>query len=273
MRSACYSNAMRFAFRFLLPLILMFPASAEAWGPKGHEIIARIAADNLTPAAHLRLSQILGGDAPALMVLNSNWADEIRNDRPQTAPWHFVNIEVGSQGYDPRRDCPKDNCVVRQIEREVGLLRDPRAPFAARQEALRFLIHFVGDLHQPLHASDRHDKGGNAFIVYEGRKRTNLHRVWDEDLVEALGPDPMADAADIETHLSPDDKAHIMSGSPATWASETFQLGAKEIYARLPASGPIRLPRDYASRERAVVRAQLARAGLRLAMLLNAIYR
>jgi len=138
---------------------------------------------------------------------------------------------------------------------------------------LLFLIHFVGDLHQPLHATDRHDKGGNGFIVYQGRKRSNLHRVWDEDLVEALGPDPMSDAADIEAGLSSDQIARIMPGTPADWANETFQLGSGEVYARLPAIGPVRLPRDYAARERKVVRQQLARAGLRLAMLLNAIYR
>ena len=264
---------MRGLLRALLLLILMFPASAHAWGPKGHEIIARIAADHLTPAAHMRLSQILGGDAPALMVVNSSWADEIRGDRPETASWHFVNIEVGSRGYDRRRDCPKDNCVVRQIEREAGLLRDPRAPFSVRRDTLLFLIHFVGDLHQPLHAVDRHDKGGNGFIVYQGRKRSNLHRVWDEDLVEALGPDPMADAADIEAELSPDERTRMMAGTPANWANETFQVGSREIYARLPQTGPVRLPRDYAARERKVVRQQLARAGFRLATLLNAIYR
>ena len=264
---------MRRILRILLPLVLMFPVSAQAWGPKGHEIIARIAADNLTPAAHLRLSQILGGDAPALMVLNSNWADEIRGDRPETAGWHFVDIEVGSRGYDQKRDCPKDNCVVRQIEREVGLLRDPRASFSARRDTLRFLIHFVGDLHQPLHATDRHDRAGNSFVVYEGRKRSNLHRVWDGDVVEALGPDPMADAADIEAGISPDERARILSGTPEDWANETFRVGSREIYARLPATGPVRLPRDYVQRERSVVRQQLARAGLRLAMLLNAIYR
>lgn len=261
------------AARFLLPLLLILSTPVQAWGPRGHAIIARIAADNLTPAAHLQLSQLLGGDAPALMVLESGWADEIRADRPETAPWHFVNIEVGSSGYDAKRDCPKDNCVVRQIERDVGLLRDERAPVAARRDGLRFLIHFVGDLHQPLHATDRHDKGGNNFTIYEGRKRSNLHRVWDEDLVEALGPDPLADAADIEAALPAGEKARMMAGTPADWANETFQTGTREIYARLPAQGPVRLPRDYASRERAVVRQQLARAGFRLAMLLNAIYR
>ena len=257
----------------LAALLFLLPTPVQAWGPKGHAIIARIAADNLTASAHLRLSQLLGGDAPALMVLNSGWADEIRADRPQTAAWHFVNIEVGSSGYDARRDCPKDDCVVRQIERDAGLLRDRRAPAIARLDGLRFLIHFVGDLHQPLHATDRHDKGGNGFTVYEGRKRSNLHRVWDEDLVEALGADPSADAADIEAALPAEEKARMMAGAPADWANEAFQIGTSDIYARLPAQGPVRLPRDYASRERAVVRQQLARAGMRLAMLLNAIYR
>jgi nuclease S1 len=259
--------------RFLLLCLLVFSAPAYAWGPQGHEIVARIAADNLTPSAHLRISQLLGGDAPALMVLDSNWADEIRADRPETVGWHFVNIEIGAKGYDPRRDCANDNCVVAQIGRDMAVLRDRQASHSARLEALRFLIHFVGDLHQPLHAADRHDKGGNSVIVYQGRRRSNLHRVWDEDVVEALGADPMADAAAIETGLMPQDKARVMTGAPADWANETFQVAAHEIYARLPGSGPVRLPRDYVSRERATVRQQLGRAGFRLAALLNAIYR
>ena len=87
------------------------------------------------------------------------------------------------------------------------------------------------------------------------------------------GADPMADAAAIETGLSPQDKARVMTGAPADWANETFQVAAHEIYARLPGSGPVRLPRDYVNRERATVRQQLGRAGYRLAALLNAIYR
>ena len=259
--------------RFLLLSLLAFSSPAYAWGPQGHEIVARIAAYNLTPSAHLRISQLLGGDAPALMVLDSNWADEIRADRPETVGWHFVNIEIGAKGYDPRRDCANDNCVVAQIGRDMAVLRDRQASHSARLEALRFLIHFVGDLHQPLHAADRHDKGGNSVIVYQGRRRSNLHRVWDEDVVEAQGADPMADAAAIETGLSPQDKARVMTGTPADWANETFQVAAHEIYARLPGSGPVRLPRDYVSRERATVRQQLGRAGFRLPALLNAIYR
>lgn len=259
--------------RFLLLLLLIVPLPAYAWGPEGHEIIARIAADNLSPAAHLRISQLLGGDAPALMVLDSNWADEIRADRPQTTNWHFVNIEVGSKSYNPRRDCARDDCAVAQIARDIATLRDPRTPHGAKLDALRFLIHFVGDLHQPLHAADRHDKGGNNLVVILSKKRTNLHHVWDEELVEALGPDVNQVAGGIEAGLSPQDKAKFASGTPVDWANESFAVAGKEIYARLPPRGPVRLPRDYTSRERNVVRLQLARAGIRLAMLLNQIYR
>ena len=264
---------MRAPVRFLLFLLLVFSAPAYAWGPEGHEIVARIAADNLTPSAHLRISQLLGGDAPALMMLDSNWADEVRADRPQTAAWHFVNIEIGSQGYDPRRDCPREDCVVAQIGRDIAVLRDPRAPQPARLDAFRFLIHFVADLHQPLHAADRRDKGGNSVTVLDGRRRSNLHRVWDQDLVEALGPDAALVAGGLEAGLSPQDKQRLMAGTPADWANESFQVAAHEIYARIPAYGPVRLPRDYASREKAVVRQQLLRAGLRLVAILNAIYR
>jgi hypothetical protein len=163
--------------------------------------------------------------------------------------------------------------VVAQIDRDVAVLRDLHASHSARIDALRFLIHFVGDLHQPLHAADRHDRGGNSVVVYQGRHRSNLHRVWDEDVVEALGADAMADAAQIETGLSSQDKGRIMTGTPAEWANETFQVAVHEIYARLPGSGTVRLPRDYTSRERSVVQLQLGRAGFRLAMILNAIYR
>jgi hypothetical protein len=266
-------SAMSLLRRFLLAFLLAIPIPAYAWGPEGHEVIARIAADNLSPAAHLRISQFLGGDAPALMVLDSNWADEIRADRPGTTNWHFVNIEIGSKGYDPRRDCARDDCVVAQINRDIAVLRDPKAPHAAKIEALRFLIHFVGDLHQPLHAADRRDKGGNGLIVFVKNRRTNLHRVWDEDLVEAQGADASAVAGNIEAGLSPQDKAKIAAGTPADWANESFVLASKEIYARIPSRGPVRLPRDYAGREKQAVRLQLARAGIRLATLLNGIYR
>ncbi len=262
---------MRIFLSVLFLVSLAFPA--RAWAPEGHEIIAQIAADNLTPSAHLRISQLLGGDAPALMVLDADWADEIRADRPQTVAWHFVNIEIGSKGYDPRRDCPHDDCVVAQINRDVAVLKQANAPHTARLEALLYLIHFVGDVHQPLHAADRHDKGGNRFVVYLDHRRTNLHSVWDQDVVTALGREPLPVAAAIEAQYSAAQKTAMMRGTPADWANESFEIAAHDIYAHLRFRGPVRLPPDYPERQSAIVRLQLERAGLRLAMLLNEIFR
>lgn len=254
--------------RLILALWLGFCAPAFAWGPEGHEIVAAIAAANLTPAATAKVTALLG-PAP-MMILDSNWADEIRADRPETSAWHYVNVELGSGAYDARRDCPGGDCVVAQIVRDEGALGDPRAPRAAKIEALRFLIHFIGDVHQPLHVADDHDKGGNSHIVYIRRARTNLHRIWDSDVVTALGPDPVRVAAGIMVGSTAQQKAQLGAGNPVDWANDSFAL-AQKIYAGLPRGGD--LPNDYARRQGTVTRAQLLKAGLRLATALNRLLR
>ena len=96
--------------------MLTWSSSALAWGFEGHQIVALIAAHELTPAADKAVIDLLGGtDVASTMATASTWADEIRHNRPETAPWHYVNIETGSTGYDADRDCPKDDCVVAQI--------------------------------------------------------------------------------------------------------------------------------------------------------------
>ena len=142
------------------------PPPCLAWGVEGHRIIAAIAADELTPVAKRQIEQLLGSpDASRGMIEASTWADEIRSSRPQTASWHFVDIPIGSAGYDYLRDCIRQNCVVSQIDRVERALADKRVLASGRAEALRFLIHFVGDVHQPLHAADNRDKGGNGTRV------------------------------------------------------------------------------------------------------------
>src|ERR1700761_6737475 len=129
--------------RFTALLLLLVVNPAFAWAPEGHQIVAAIAARELTPNARAQVSALLGGRADALMILDSSWADEIRQQRPETSSWHYVNIEIGSQGYVSSRDCPAGNCVVAQIERDIALLSNSRAPAPARKEALLFLIHFI----------------------------------------------------------------------------------------------------------------------------------
>jgi hypothetical protein len=253
---------------FVILWVLLRPVPAFAWGPEGHEIVAAIAAANLTPAARAQVTALLG--PPPMMVLESNWADEIRADRPETSAWHYVNVELGSLGYDARRDCPGGDCVVAQIARDMAVLGDVHAARVARIEALRFLIHFIGDVHQPLHVADDHDKGGNSRFLFLHGGRTNLHRIWDTDVVAALGSDPMRVAAGLEAGVTVQQKARDSAGTPASWANESF-VAAGKIYAALPPGGD--LPDDYARRQSPMVRSQLLNAGLRLAATLNRLLR
>jgi hypothetical protein len=269
----CYAAAMRVTWRFLAVILLLLPARAFAWAPLGHQVVAAIAARHLTPMARQQISALLGGEAAAMLVLDSNWADEIRSGRPETASWHYVNIEVGSGGYNAARDCPGGNCVVAQINHDAGILSDPHASRVAKTQALRFVIHFVGDVHQPLHAADRADKGGNDIKIRWHGKRLSLHQIWDQDVVQALGQDSGRIAAESDASLSPQQKQQLSGGTPTDWTNESFTLAAREIYAPLPQRGRINLPDDYAIRESGVARLQLERAGLRLAALLNRIFR
>jgi hypothetical protein len=242
-------------------LILLLPLPAFAWAPEGHAIAAAIALNHLTPQAKAGVRALLGDER--LMVTVSSWADEVRDRRPETAAWHFVNIPLSASGYSRARDCADGNCVVEQINGQARALGDKRASKQARADALLFLIHFVADIHQPLHAADKDDRGGNLFTVYLNRKRTNLHHVWDQEVVSAFGSDPLAAAARIDRGPG----GRVDGGAPADWANESLSQ-ARAIY------GEIRdpyLPRDYARREQGRTARQLDRAGLRLAALLNRI--
>lgn len=248
-------------------LLILAPAPAFAWGAEGHEIVALIAARELTPAARAQAAHLLGGEA--MLVLDSNWADEIRDQRQDTGRWHFVDIPLTASGYDSRRDCPDRDCVVAQIENDLHILGNRKLSDGQRAEALRFLIHFVADVHQPLHAEDNGDRGGNQVRVEIGRERSNLHRVWDVDVVEALGRDAGAVAGGILRTLSPAERKAWAAGTPVAWANESHAIARDRIYPPLTGRQSLRLPLDYAWRETGLTRMLLAKAGLRLAFVLN----
>ena len=259
------------SYALLLVCLLLAPIPAFAWGAEGHEIAAGVALRELTPAARAQVARLLGGDA--MLVQQSNWADEIKDQRRDTARWHFVDIPLQARGFVPQRDCADRACVVAQIDADLQALRNRRLDDRARAEALLFLIHFVADVHQPLHAEDNDDKGGNEVRVEIGRERANLHRVWDVDVVEAQGFDPGAVAAGIEHTITPDQRRAWARGTPADWANEAHAIARDQIYPPLQGAHMIRLPRDYAWREAQTARLQLARAGVRLAWLLNTALR
>jgi hypothetical protein len=242
---------------------------AFAWGPEGHALIARIAEAQLTPEVRARVIAILGPDRTMASV--ASWADEVRRARPASAPWHYVDIPFDKPHLDLARDCAKEGCVVTEIAVLRRSLHDPATPVAERREALMFLIHFVGDMHQPLHCIDRDDKGGNGVQTEFAGRRGNLHGVWDSALLSRMGTEDQLLPA-----LSRDSAAHARKyakGMVAQWAEQSHRTARKVVYGKLPkaeAGKPVVLDAAYEQAADPVIRRQIELAGARLAKVLNA---
>lgn len=252
---------------FLVFLLVLPPVPAMAWGAQGHEIITTIAAQQLTPRARAQVARLLG--SPTMLIHDSNWADEVRDQRPETGPWHYVDIPLRAPNYVPARDCPTGQCVVAQIVRARQTLADIRQSPARRAEALRFLIHFVADLHQPLHAADNGDRGGNDIRISLDGRRTNLHQLWDTRIVEAMGRNTAQIASGIAGAVSPQQRKSWQAGTPAAWADESHRLARDRVYPMVQGRRSLRLSARYLRAEMPATREQLAKAGMRLAWLLN----
>lgn len=245
---------------------------ALAWGPEGHDLVARIAEAQLTPAAKARVAEILGPDATIVSV--SSWADQVRRQRPASQHWHYIDIPLTAAHLDLTRDCPKGDCVVAQIEAEEAALRNPATGPLQRREALMFLIHFIGDMHQPLHSSDNKDRGGNdVHVVFNGRNG-NLHGAWDSAILERMGKED-----DLFPVLLKDARKHYRKwsrGTPEQWAEECHNRAVKIVYGKLPmrppgadAATPITLDANYERIAQPLIRRQIEQAGDRLARALN----
>src|SRR3954463_3056035 len=170
----------------LLLLLLSIPAHVFAWGRDGHAIVAQIAESRLTPKAKAAVDELLGKQT---MSGVSSWADQIRKERDETATWHYVDIPYEMRAYDAARDGKNGNNVIDKIVDFANVLNDRTRPAADREEALKFLIHFVGDIHQPLHSAERNeDKGGNFRLVFflDEPQAVNLHKVWDSVLLKHM---------------------------------------------------------------------------------------
>jgi hypothetical protein len=244
-------------------------APVYAWGPEGHDLIARIAEAQLTAEVHARVAAILGPGVSMASV--SSWPDSIRRGRPETAPWHYIDIPIDQHHRDMARDCAKGDCVIQKIEDFEAVLRDPNAPAPARREALMFVIHFVGDMHQPLHSSDDKDKGGNdKRVVYNGRTM-NLHSLWDSGMLGSIGKED-----DLFPIWSAESAKHAKSwskGSVEDWAEQSHKAAVKQVYGRLPKNAdktkPYEINAEYVKKADPLIERQIEKAGARLARALN----
>lgn len=284
-----HPTTLRRAVRLTCAALLTATAPlAMAWGPQGHAIVADIAQAHLTPAAAAQVSALLKLDGEDRLDQVASWADDNRKEFPKTGGWHYVDIPLEESGYVAARDCHDGDCVVAKIDQFSKVLADRSASPQDRLLALKWVVHFVGDVHQPLHAEDHDDKGGNTVQqVYFG-KGTNLHRIWDSGIIEQqlglpVGPNYSIDrgqvaaaASKLDAAITPAQRAawapagllsNVDTASIA-WANESHKL-AQVAYADLPKRPNDNWSAGYQAKAWPVVQARLQQAGVRLAELLN----
>ena len=244
----------------LLAFLALPTAPALGWGATGHRAIGTIAESRLSPATRAAVAELLGTDSLARV---GTWADEIRADPAwaKAETWHYVNIPDGATYESAKKNEAGD--LLEAIGRFSRLLADPAAPREERVVALKFLVHFLGDLHQPLHVGRADDRGGNDIVVLLFNEPTNLHSVWDSGMIDGSKLSYSELVAFID-HVEPEMERAWQAGEPLDWAKESTGLRA-QLYEL----GDRRLGHRYVYRNWPTVELRLAQAGVRLASLLE----
>ncbi|WP_308814802.1 S1/P1 nuclease [Sphingomonas sp. GV3] len=281
-------KTLRFCLAALPALVVAAPA--HAYWEFGHQTVARIAYANVAPRTRAAIRRILADtpklDTPTCPATTiegaSTWADCVKplktaEGKPRFGyayNWHFQDVNICAP-FSLEEACKDGNCVSAQIKRDVAVLKDKRAGAKERAQALVFLIHFVGDLHQPLHAGEKGDKGGNdvaaAYGVYSP-KRFNLHSVWDGTLAERA----ITSGPNLVRRYSPAEKARIARGGVDDWSRESWQVAHDVVYASAlhgdpcgPTPAKVTLDDATVAKIVPVARLEVERGGLRLAKLLD----
>ena len=251
-------------------LILLFLVTtqntyAAAWGSTGHRVIGAVAQKHLTPKAAEQVNALLGDMSLAFV---STYADEIRSDNryDHLAPWHYVNMDKHTRYHEAEKN-PKGD-IVTAIKTCIETLKNPTASKEDKAFYLKLLVHFIGDIHQPFHAGRKEDRGGNSIDLFWFGKRTNLHRLWDTDLIEHYNMSYSELAAHLPKRTT-DEKAVVMAAPLLDWVNQSQDL-ANVLYDKTPEG--TRLGYVYHYQYFQTVREQLLDAGLRLAATLNAIF-
>lgn len=244
-------------------LLLVAASPAFAWGPNGHRIVGRIATNHLSEEAERAIECLIG---PEGLDQVSTWPDEIRSDPSwrRADPWHFISIDDGETLETTERNPAGD--VLEAMQRFEAVLRDPQASRQLKQEALKFLVHFVGDVHQPLHVGRRADRGGNSIEVFWFGDKTNLHSVWDSGLVENEKLSFSEFAAFID-HPTQEEIRIWQSAAFADWVRES-KAEREKVYK----IGDGKLSFLYVFDNIPLVKRRLVQGGVRLAGLLNSIF-
>ncbi|HXZ11678.1 MAG TPA: S1/P1 nuclease [Candidatus Sulfotelmatobacter sp.] len=296
--------------------------AAWGWGCEGHQTVALIAKAHLNPHALAMVEQILRDNPidpalqrycpdPALdpMADSSTWADDYRNVHPETGGWHFFDIPRGALRANIDQFCdPAHSCVAKALADQIAVLKNTASAPGDRGNALRFVLHFAGDIHQPLHDTTNNDRGANCVpvtffntkvAVSGGSYKPNLHAVWDTDLIEriAKGQTVVQFAAALDKQFQSQEAGWQAAGiNFDSWAWDAHELAESTAYGKLNKKIPIEKPvavnscaddnnigarmlklkekidANYEAAAAPVIEEQLAKAGIRLAMILNEVW-
>ena len=275
-------------------LVLLAPAPAAlAWGPEGHRMVGEIAARFLNARASAEVLEVLGNDRLAdgqpsgrrTLGEVANWADEIKETEwgKRRGPWHYDDVPLCETAV-VEKYCRNGRCASAQLARHIEILADVRASRRTRNEALKWVIHLVGDIHQPLHAGNRGDRGGNRVQVSFFGERdnppygsVNLHAIWDVHMLRRLISERGGERAIVSGPIADRDRNAWEKGSIADWIGESHQIARNVVYPLLPVAsacsnkiaGVVTIGEVYYSKAAPLIEIQIRKAGTRLARILN----
>ncbi len=255
---------------FLSATLISFvslPVAANAWGPLGHRVIARIAKQHLSQKAKRRLNFYFGKNV-ALEEL-ATWADEIQKQRPKTAPWHYLHIAPSATSLDMERDCLEGNCITAKTRSFVGIARLAIRKKNDLLEPIKFIVHLGGDLHQPLHFGHPQDQSGWDIPVELNGRSMSLGEAWNSAILKLNDETEEELSERLIRRVTPEFERKWSKGTLRDWSWEAHLIAIRVAYGLLPTGSPKVLDEMYLERARDVIEEQLAKGGVRLAELLN----
>jgi nuclease S1 len=278
---------------FCALLALLLARGALAWGPEGHRMVGEIAERYLNLKAQSRVLDLLEADRMADGQLSgrytlgdvANWADEIKDTEwgKRRGSWHYDDVPL-CEAADYAKYCRSGRCASAQLARQIEILGNERARPGQRTEALKWVVHIVGDIHQPLHAANRGDRGGNRVQVSFFGERDNppygtlnLHAVWDVSMVRRLVADRGGERSIASAAIADSDRNAWEKGSISGWIGESHRIARDIVYPLLPVVAScsskivsvVAIDQTYYAKAAPVIEIQIRKAGVRLARVLN----
>ncbi len=248
--------------------LALFAASpAWAWGYDGHRIVCAVAWEELTPQAKAKIADIIHVETRDAFADSCIWADNYQFFHKETSAWHYISLPPDATSVDMARDCANGVCVVGKIETELRVLRDHST--AEPAATLRFLIHFISDVHQPMHASLAADRGGNDVKGLYFGIPTNMHALWDYTMLDQDAR-PWREIADmLHARVTAQDRATLPKSKPLDWANESLAIMRARTTAYIPHGDTFEFDEAYRQINFPILLDRMKEGGVRLGAVLN----